>query len=222
MFKLFIENRMNKGLEEYKAQLATERDRQLHQLEIEKSKTQSELEKSAALEQERFKSSLELLVAERIHQQELVQDRRLEVVCKMYELLMETQWEIGSLIKVFQYVDEPDDEEKVQSFGQAYQAFVEYYGKNEILLDDDVVEDTNKVIEIVHSGIIEYTTFREFWHLKDPEIKVRDAKSRDRARKQLEGQLPPLKKKMRSSLRTLIGIGNNRDNQKPAPSPDPQ
>lgn len=129
-------------------------------------------------------------------------DKRAGVIEKLYELLIDFDIKMGSLVSPAELVGDLPKKEKLKLAGSAGRKFVDYYAKKKIYFRKKIVDSLDEISKKFKSAWIDFTLFpitgsgneKEKW-----EYWIK-------AWKTCSEKIPPLKEQLEDDFRKILGV----------------
>lgn len=138
-------------------------------------------------------------------------EKRAEVITEVYRRLAETHRTFVALVNPYGHGGEPPKEHMAETTRETLNDFIVYLDNNRVFLDQRLCEQIDEFVRQLK------TTYYGFQHSQDLRRSIRDSEKGidcwDEALKQMEEQVPSLRRAIETEFRRLIGVTSGQDTE---------
>ncbi len=151
-------------------------------------------------ELERFKSELESKNFEHREKFSLIYQRRAEIICGLYSLLVKAKRLVGDLVAPFQRGGQSLPEKK-QKVADAYNEAASFFYENRPFFTKETVDKVDKLLDTLSSALIDFDTAQigEDYKPDDTGLWMQSYKS-------VRDDIPPILDALESEFREILGF----------------
>lgn len=152
---------------------------------------------------DKFKHALEKEAIEFKIRYEKLHYERADVVKEVYKKIVKSHESFHSLIRPMQWAGEPKEEDKAKNAAEKINGLIKYYEENRIFFEEDIASEVDNLVKEFKSCWIEWTHYKRLEEGSDKKMKTWE-----KAWKQIDKDIPNVKKLIEKKFRKIIGIEN--------------
>ncbi len=131
-------------------------------------------------------------------------ERRADVVSRLYGLLVEAQWAMGSFVSPGDFAGEPSKREKYAIAMNKTAAFFRYVDRRRIYLPPAVAEQIDQLVKGMRQQMIEFGVYCDDTHPIPRDVQQEKLSSWMKAHKYFEEDVSRLRRELEISLRDIL------------------